>query len=268
MVITSATITINTNPTYLNSANDYNYAYTITNGTGVTYWPSLATITSISFPFTYIPPTSYPPANSPPGTATYSISTRGCTSGCGLSGTGSTNGAIFTSFNFFNQGVTLNYSNSTSTTFISSPNNSIYSTTATNPTPTFIQTPNSLYPYNYIPPSQLIPLTPRSSAALTTVTIIPSTASEYIYPPMPNYTVEYNGNGADGGSIPVPTYFAPYTGTSFPYTVLGNPVLTPLTKTGFTFNGWNTAANGSGTSYAGGASYAGGSNIILYAQWV
>jgi len=255
MVITSATITINTNTTYLNSANDYNYAYTITNGSGVTYWPSGATISTVTFPF---PPPF--PANSPAGTATYSISTRGCVSGCGLSGTGSTNGAIFTSFNFFNQGVTLNYSNGTNTIFVSSPNNSIYSTTAKNSTPTFIQTPSSLYPYSLI--------TPRSSAALTTITIIPSTASEYIYPPMPNYTVEYNGNGATGGNIPVPTYFAPYTGTSFPYTVLGNPVLTPLTKTGFTFNGWNTAANGSGTSYAGGASYAGGSNIILYAQWV
>ena len=262
MVITSATITINTNTTYLNSANDYNYAYTITNGTGVTYWPTLATITSISFPFTYIPPTSYPPVNSPPGTATYSISTRGCTSGCGLLGTGSTVGAIFTSFNFFNQGVTLNYSNSTSTTFISSPNNSIYSTTATNPTPTWIQTPSSLYPYSLI--------TPRSSAALTTVTIIPSTASEYVYPPLPNYTVEYNGNGATGGNIPAPVYMSPYTATTS-ITISGNTGSLTKSTAPSTFSKWNTQANGLGTDYGPGTAnltYAGGASITLYAVWI
>ena len=256
MVITSATITINTNTTYLNSANDYNYAYTITNGSGVTYWPSGATISTVTFPFT--PPF---PVNSPAGTATYSISTRGCVSGCGLSGTGSTVGAIFTSFNFFNQGVTLNYSNSTSTTFISSPNNSIYSTTATNPTPTWIQTPTSLYPYSLI--------TPRSSAALTTITIIPSTASEYIYPQLPNYTVEYNGNGATGGNIPAPVYMSPYTATTTT-TIGGNTGSLTKSTAPNTFSRWNTAANGSGTNYGPGytTTYGGGASITLYAIWI
>ena len=257
MVITSATITINTNTTYLTSANDYNYAYTITNGTGVTYWPITSpvatTISTVTFPFT-----TALSRNSAAGSPTYGVSTRGCVSGCGLSGTGSSSGLNFTSFNFFNQGVTLNYSNGTNTIFVSSPNNSVNTIDSG---ANWIQTPNSLYPYNYGS------LTPRSSAALTTITIIPSTASEYIYPPMPNYTVEYNGNGADGGSIPVPTYFAPYTVTSFPYTVLGNTGFLTKSTLPSTFNGWNTAANGTGTSYLGGASYAGGASITLYAQW-
>ena len=37
---------------------------------------------------------------------------------------------------------------------------------------------------------------------------------------------------------------------------------------GYTFAGWNTASNGSGTSYADGASYPFTADITLYAQWV
>jgi uncharacterized repeat protein (TIGR02543 family) len=40
-----------------------------------------------------------------------------------------------------------------------------------------------------------------------------------------------------------------------------------FTYTGYTFAGWNTAANGSGTAYANGATYAFTSNTTLYAQW-
>ena len=40
-----------------------------------------------------------------------------------------------------------------------------------------------------------------------------------------------------------------------------------LTRTGYTFNGWNTAANGSGTRYADGATYSFAADITLYAQW-
>jgi uncharacterized repeat protein (TIGR02543 family) len=41
-----------------------------------------------------------------------------------------------------------------------------------------------------------------------------------------------------------------------------------LAKTGFTFSGWNTAADGSGTNYAVSTSYSGGASLILYARWV
>ena len=49
-------------------------------------------------------------------------------------------------------------------------------------------------------------------------------------------------------------------------TVLGNSGL--LTKTGYTFEGWNTEADGSGTEYVAGATLAmGTANVTLYAQW-
>ena len=178
-------------------------------------------------------------------------------SGCGLSGTGSSSGSTFTSFNFFNQGVTLNYSNGTNTIFVSSPNNSVRTI---NNGSTWIQTPNSLYPYSLI--------TPRSSAALTTITIIPSTTSEYVYPPLPNYTVEYNGNGATGGNIPVPVYMSPYTATTS-ITIGGNTGSLTKSTAPSTFSRWNTAADGSGTNYGTGytTTYNGGASITLYAIW-
>ena len=40
-----------------------------------------------------------------------------------------------------------------------------------------------------------------------------------------------------------------------------------FTRTGYTFSGWNTAANGSGTSYADGANITTSSAVTLYAQW-
>ncbi len=41
-----------------------------------------------------------------------------------------------------------------------------------------------------------------------------------------------------------------------------------FTRTGYTFTGWNTAANGSGTAYANNASYTfPASDVTLYAQW-
>lgn len=40
-----------------------------------------------------------------------------------------------------------------------------------------------------------------------------------------------------------------------------------FTRTGYTFTGWNTKADGSGTSYNDGASISPSSNMTLYAQW-
>ena len=269
VVITSATITINTNTTYLNSANDYNYAYTITNGSGVTYWPSGATLSSVAFPTLSTTTNSLP--------VTYRLSNRNCTNGCGLLNT--TGGGVYSptisSLAFFNQGVTLNYSNVTNTIFVASPTNSFYSVLGSTTSPiVWTTTPTNFYPYALI--------TPRSSAALTTITILPSTASEYIYPPMPDYTLQYDGNGATGGAIPPPRYFLPYNTTpspapnpappappnTLPYTVVGNTG--SLTKSGFIFSRWNTAADGSGTNYGPGytTTYSGGASITLYAIWV
>lgn len=74
------------------------------------------------------------------------------------------------------------------------------------------------------------------------------------------YTVSYNGNGHNSGTAPA-TVTVDSGGST---TAAANP----FTKTGSTFTGWNTAANGSGTSYAPGANISNiTSNIILYAQW-
>ncbi len=80
---------------------------------------------------------------------------------------------------------------------------------------------------------------------------------------LPTYNVTYNGNGNTGGTAPTDpnNYLAGAT-----VTVLGNPG--GLTRAGFAFNGWNTAANGSGASYAVGATFTMGStNVTLYAMW-
>jgi len=80
---------------------------------------------------------------------------------------------------------------------------------------------------------------------------------------LPSYSVTYNGNTNTGGSVP--TDASTYTNGET-VTVFGNQG--SLYKTGYTFAGWNTAANGSGTSYSGGDSFTMGSgNVTLYAQW-
>ena len=68
-------------------------------------------------------------------------------------------------------------------------------------------------------------------------------------------TITFNANGGTG---------------SMPNQALepGIGILNPNTfaRSGYAFLGWNTAANGSGTSYANGAIYT-GSSTTLYAQW-
>lgn len=80
------------------------------------------------------------------------------------------------------------------------------------------------------------------------------------------YTVTYDGNGNTGGTAPVDAN-SPYNFGST-VTVLANTG--NLVRTGFTFAGWNTAANGSGTSYAatGAVTFTlGAANVVLYARW-
>lgn len=49
--------------------------------------------------------------------------------------------------------------------------------------------------------------------------------------------------------------------------IAANLTSNTLTKNGYTFAGWNTAANGSGTAYANGALYLFNSDTTLFAQW-
>ncbi len=96
----------------------------------------------------------------------------------------------------------------------------------------------------------------------------PFTASINIYAQwtINTYTVTYNGNTNTGGSAPTDGS-SPYNYNST-VTVLGNINTAPLVKTGYTFNGWNTAANGSGTAYVASNTFTlGAANVILYAQW-
>lgn len=71
------------------------------------------------------------------------------------------------------------------------------------------------------------------------------------------YTVAFNANGGSG---------APAAQTKT-YGVTLKLSSTKPTRAGYTFTGWNTAANGSGTAYAAGANYTANSAVTLYAQW-
>ena len=75
------------------------------------------------------------------------------------------------------------------------------------------------------------------------------------------YSVTYNANGGTG-TMTDPN--SPYTSGST-VTVMSNTFTAP---SDMTFSGWNTAANGSGTSYAPGDHFSISANTTLYAQWV
>lgn len=71
------------------------------------------------------------------------------------------------------------------------------------------------------------------------------------------YSIQYNANGGSG---------APATQVA----AIGGSITIPLTvptKSGYRFTGWNTASNGSGTSYSPGQTISNGTNTVLYAQW-
>jgi uncharacterized repeat protein (TIGR02543 family) len=75
------------------------------------------------------------------------------------------------------------------------------------------------------------------------------------------HTVTYNANGATAGSVPS-TQTKP-SGVNIPVSTNSGS----LARSGFTFAGWNTAANGSGTSFAPGVPYTSNANTTLFAQW-
>lgn len=71
------------------------------------------------------------------------------------------------------------------------------------------------------------------------------------------YTVSYNANG--GSNAPgnqTKTYGTNLTLTS------NKP-----TRTGYTFDGWNTQSDGKGTNYASGGTYSANAAVTLYAKW-
>ena len=88
--------------------------------------------------------------------------------------------------------------------------------------------------------------------------------------PIVIYGVTYNGNGNTGGTVPASLVGINNQAITIPGAGTGADA---LVRTGHTFNGWNTAADGSGTSYAAGsntvksADAAANGIITLYAQW-
>jgi len=73
--------------------------------------------------------------------------------------------------------------------------------------------------------------------------------------PAIKHLVTFNANGGTGAT-PAQTN-----------SVLATLNANGFTRTGYVFKGWNTAAAGSGTAYAGGAAYSFAKSITLYAQW-
>ncbi len=71
------------------------------------------------------------------------------------------------------------------------------------------------------------------------------------------YTISYNANGGSGA----PTAQTKTYGTDLTLTT------SKPTRSGYTFNGWNTKSDGSGTSYSAGGKFTTNANTTLYAKW-
>ena len=98
---------------------------------------------------------------------------------------------------------------------------------------------------------------------VTSSTNVTVTANQTLYAHWTanTYTVTFNANGANGGSMNAQT---------FTYDVAKALSENKYTRTGYSFAGWNTAANGSGTAYTNKQSVsnlATSGNVDLYAQW-
>ena len=77
------------------------------------------------------------------------------------------------------------------------------------------------------------------------------------------YTVTYNGNSPTSGTVPTDSSSPYASGSSVTVkTNTGN-----LTKTNYVFSGWNTASDGSGTTYQPNATFSISANTTLYAIW-
>jgi uncharacterized repeat protein (TIGR02543 family) len=84
------------------------------------------------------------------------------------------------------------------------------------------------------------------STTLATIALTTASASK---------TVTFNSNGGSGAMADQSASAATSLSAN------------AFTRSGYTFAGWNTAADGSGTAYADGASFPFSANATLYAQW-
>lgn len=97
----------------------------------------------------------------------------------------------------------------------------------------------------------------KSSNGSWTGASVVATATVTI-PALAPATITFDANDGLGT---VPTAISTYVGVA--NTIPSNS----LTRTGYTFNGWNTASDGSGTSYATGSTITPTGDVTLYAQW-
>jgi len=80
----------------------------------------------------------------------------------------------------------------------------------------------------------------------------------------PTYTISYNGNGTTSGTVPIDSSNYEMGDTVIIKGNTGN-----LVKTGYEFSGWNTKADGTGSTYTSGDTFSmGSSNVSLYAEWI
>ena len=91
-----------------------------------------------------------------------------------------------------------------------------------------------------------------------------------------SYTVTYNANGGTGtpssqtkveNTALTLSSLTPSKNYVIQYNANGGSVSPASKSLNCTFKKWNTAANGSGTSYAPGATYIANADVTLYAQW-
>lgn len=94
----------------------------------------------------------------------------------------------------------------------------------------------------------------QGGAGVTSV----STSSVITATTPPTYTVSYDANGGSGApGAQTKTYNVNLTLSS-----------TTPSRTGYIFNGWNTASDYSGTTYSSGGTYSTDASVTLYAIWV
>jgi uncharacterized repeat protein (TIGR02543 family) len=101
--------------------------------------------------------------------------------------------------------------------------------------------------------------TGKSYSAGSKITMTANTTLFAQWGSPPSLTLTYNANGGTG-TIPTQSY-----PTGAQATILGQ---SSLTRLGYTFLGWNTAPDGTGTIYQPTNSVTINSNITLYARWV
>jgi len=109
--------------------------------------------------------------------------------------------------------------------------------------------------------SEAISLSVGDTAIPIVVTAQDGTMKTYTITVNKLYTLTYDSNDSTSGSAPSPV--SQYYNTTV--AVSGNTG--NLARTGYTFAGWNAAADGSGATYAANDPLTLGSDVTLYAKW-